>query len=389
MVRGDNVTIGSLRWDAGKLKCWNEPFSRAKEYSLQEGDIVIGMDGSRVGQNRAQIKSCDLPLLLAQRVACVRHNERTLQDFLYYLIFNDRFVDYVKLVQTGTSIPHISLKQIGAFEVDVPSISTQKRICAILKSIDDKIILNNRINHNLEEQAKSLYKSWFVDFEPFKDGRFVDSEIGKIPEGWRIYSLPEIASIESGYSYKGSELVSSTTAMATIKNFDRNGSFKIDGFKEIHPGPKVRIEHYINLFDVLVAHTDITQKAEIIGNPAIILSKAGYESIIMSMDLCKVTARERRISQGLIYHILKSDLFKNHALGYVNGTTVLHLSKKALTEYKVALPSDLRVIEEISSSLLNMCKLQASICDENQELSVMRDILLPRLVSGKAAFIDC
>ena len=149
VVRGDNVTIGSLRWDAGKLKCWNEPFSRTKEYSLQDGDIVIGMDGSRVGQNRAQIKTGDLPLLLAQRVACVRHNEKTLQDFLYYLIFNDRFVDYVKLVQTGTSIPHISLKQIGAFEVDVPSISTQKRICAILKSLDDKITLNNRINHNL------------------------------------------------------------------------------------------------------------------------------------------------------------------------------------------------------------------------------------------------
>ena len=149
VVRGDNVTIGSLRWDSDKLKCWSEPFSRAEEYSLQDGDIVIGMDGSRVGRNRAQISQSDLPLLLAQRVACIRHNEKSVQDYLYYLIFNERFVEYVKSVQTGTSIPHISLKQIGDFEVHLPSIERQKSICCVLKSLDEKIALNNRINHNL------------------------------------------------------------------------------------------------------------------------------------------------------------------------------------------------------------------------------------------------
>ena len=74
VVRGDNVTIGALRWDYDKLKCWNEPFARADEFSLMSGDIVVGMDGSRVGLNRAQVKETDLPLLLAQRVACIRQN---------------------------------------------------------------------------------------------------------------------------------------------------------------------------------------------------------------------------------------------------------------------------------------------------------------------------
>ena len=151
VVRGDNVTIGSLRWDSEKLKCWSEPFSRAKEYSLQDGDIVIGMDGSRVGRNRAQISESDLPLLLAQRVACKKKKKKSVQDYLYYLIFNERFVDYVKSVQTGTSIPHISLKQIGDYEVQLPSIERQKSICRVLKSLDEKIVLNNRINHNLAE----------------------------------------------------------------------------------------------------------------------------------------------------------------------------------------------------------------------------------------------
>ena len=163
VVRGDNVTIGELRWDTDKR--WNEPFARAEEFSLQEGDIVIGMDGSRVGRNRAQIKADDLPLLLAQRVACVRHNEKSLQKFLYYQIFSKNFENYIKSVHTGTSIPHVSLKQIGDFSFQVPDLSTQRRIAGILGSLDDKIELNRRINANLEAQAQALFRSWFVDID--------------------------------------------------------------------------------------------------------------------------------------------------------------------------------------------------------------------------------
>ena len=150
VVRGDNVTIGSLRWDSDKDKRWSENFDRASEFALSDGDIVIGMDGSRVGKNRAQVKQYDLPLLIAQRVACVRHNELSTQQFLYYHIFSDRFEQYIKAVQTGTSIPHVSLKQIGDFPVIVPSIKTQQRIASILSSLDDKIEVNRKINENLE-----------------------------------------------------------------------------------------------------------------------------------------------------------------------------------------------------------------------------------------------
>ena len=191
VVRGDNVTIGELRWDTDKDKRWNEPFARAEEFSLQEGDIIIGMDGSRVGRNRAQIKTDDLPLLLAQRVACVRHNEKSLQKFLYYQIFSKNFENYIKSVHTGTSIPHVSLKQIGDFSFQVPDLSTQRRIAGILGSLDDKIELNRRINANLEAQAQALFRSWFVDFEPFRDGPFVDSELGKIPQGWKVGTASE------------------------------------------------------------------------------------------------------------------------------------------------------------------------------------------------------
>ncbi|MCI7033242.1 MAG: restriction endonuclease subunit S, partial [Bacteroidales bacterium] len=184
VVRGDNVTIGHLRWTIGKDKRWNEPFDQFEYYSLHENDIVIGMDGSRVGMNRAQIKHEDLPLLLAQRVACIRNNSNSIQDYLYYQIFSNNFVQYIKAIHTGTSIPHVSLKQIGDFGIPLPSLSDQRKIAGILSALDAKIENNNKINANLEAQAQALFKSWFVDFTPFKDQPFVDSELGPIPQGW-------------------------------------------------------------------------------------------------------------------------------------------------------------------------------------------------------------
>jgi type I restriction enzyme S subunit len=106
VVRGENVTIGTLRWDT--IKCWNEPFKEMEKYSLDEGDIVIGMDGSRVGKNRAQIRKDDLPLILAQRVARLRAKGNFSQDFLAYVIKSKLFEQYVDAIKTGTSIPHIS-----------------------------------------------------------------------------------------------------------------------------------------------------------------------------------------------------------------------------------------------------------------------------------------
>ena len=388
VVRGDNVTIGSLRWDTDKDKRWNEPFERASEFSLFADDIVIGMDGSRVGKNRAQVKQEDLPLYIAQRVACIRHNDLSLQSFLYYQIFSQSFENYIKAVHTGTSIPHVSLKQIGDYPILLPSLKAQQRIASILSSLDDKIEVNRRINENLEQQAQALFKSWFVDFEPFRDGEFVESELGMIPKGWKIYSSNELIDSYGGYSYKGAELKESRIAMATIKNFDRKGGFKIDGYKEIQPSPKIKDSQYLSLYDIIIAHTDITQNADIIGNPAIVLSDGGYEKLIMSMDLVKVESRHLAISKGLLYYIFADPRFKEHALGYVNGTTVLHLSKRAIQEYKIALPENMNTLYQYSSILDLYIKMQAENINESRRLAELRDTLLPRLMSGELEVSD-
>lgn len=170
LLRGDNVVQGSFRWE--DVKRWPSPLlnDRHTGYWLREGDVVLAMDRPWIeaGLKFAQVSSSDLPCLLVQRVACLRSNGQLDQNFLRYLIASYSFVEYVKQVQTGTAVPHISGKQILAFEFNLPPKAAQRKIGSILKALDDKVQLNHQINQTLEQMAQAIFKSWFVDFEPVK-----------------------------------------------------------------------------------------------------------------------------------------------------------------------------------------------------------------------------
>jgi len=256
----------------------------------------------------------------------------------------------------------------------VPSKEVQNQIVSILKAIDDKIEVNTNINENLAEQMHTLCNAWLNDYIPFG---------GICPADWELTPLSSIARFISGYSYKGNELQESSIAMATIKNFDRHGGFKLDGYKEIVPSNKLKPEHHVAMFDTLVAHTDLTQNAEVIGNAEPVLSFSGYSDIIFSMDVVKVLPNNPEISKFLIAAMLQTQQFKGHCLGYVNGTTVLHLSKKALPEYSLMLPNDFSVLKPLDEAVSSMYQQMALNIDENVQLANLRDSLLPRLMSGE------
>lgn len=321
---------------------------------------------------------------LAQRIVCLRGKDNVLDNtYLKYYLQSGKGQKSLSARESGTTVTGIKQAELRRVDIEYPTYEDQRRIASILSSLDRKIELNNKINADLEEMAQAIFKNWFVEFEPFKDGKFVDSELGMIPEGWKVISLNEILDNVSGYSYKGSELQSSNIAMATIKNFERKGGFKTEGYKEIVISKKIKETQFVNMFDVLVAHTDLTQNAEIVGNPAIVLSKGGYEKLIMSMDLTKVISKIDGVTNGLLYCILSTSRFKEHALGYVNGTTVLHMSKKAVPEYTCAFPKDINQIRDLCITLDSIYKRMAVTYDENSRLSLLRDTLLPRLMSGE------
>lgn len=366
----------------------NYDINRLSKYTVKYGDYVLAMTGATIGKVGKYIS--ENFSYINQRVLKFSPKQNVDADFINYIICSNIFAKYVvNFVDSESAQPNISAPTISKFAFQIPSEKDdQRRIASILSSLDRKIELNNKINADLEEMAQAIFKNWFVDFEPFKDGKFLDSELGMIPEGWKVISLNEILDNVSGYSYKGSELQSSNIAMATIKNFERKGGFKTEGYKEIVISKKIKETQFVNMFDVLVAHTDLTQNAEIVGNPAIVLSKGGYEKLIMSMDLTKVISKIDGVTNGLLYCILSTSRFKEHALGYVNGTTVLHMSKKAVPEYTCAFPKDINQIRDLCITLDSIYKRMAVTYDENSRLSTLRDTLLPRLMSGEIEVLE-
>ena len=355
VVRGDNVTIGNLRWDTEKDKRWNEPFDKTEYYSLQANDIVIGMDGSRVGKNKARIKEEDLPLLLAQRVACVRHNELAEQDYLYYNIFSKKFIDYVNSIHTGSAIPHISQKQIEDYKILLPNLETQRRIASILFSLDRKIELNDKINADLEEMAQAIFKNWFVDFEPFKDGKFVDSELGMIPEGWKVGTLDEIFSLKYGKNL-------STSMILEKGDYPVYGANGIIGYYN---------EYNCDKYSVLVTSR---------GNGSGDVSRTHHPKSFITNNSFVVEPLEqyKYIELPFINGLFNIIDFKS----YCSGSAQPQLTNKAMRNICIISPP-MEIVIKYCEMLETLFSHIECVIAENSHLSLLRDTLLPRLMSGE------
>ena len=347
VVRGDNVTIGNLRWDAEKDKRWNEPFDKTEYYSLQANDIVIGMDGSRVGKNKARIKEEDLPLLLAQRVACVRHNELAEQDYLYYNIFSKKFIDYVNSIHTGSAIPHISQKQIEDYKILLPDLETQRRIASILSSLDRKIELNNKINADLEEMAQAIFKNWFVDFEPFKDGKFVDSELGMIPEGWKVGCLGDLITIKYGKDHKKLD----------------DGTFPVYG-----SGGFMR---FVNSW--------------LYNGESVLIPRKG------TLDNIMYVCEKFWTVDTMFFSVPKMDYVMKYVYNYIKrfdfskmneGTSVPSNTAARLNKMPILIPTH-EIFEMYDETLCPIYNKRKMKDKESRTLSLLRDTLLPRLMSGE------
>lgn len=375
-----NIVQGEIELSKCTYIKWNK-YEESPEIKIQGGDIVFVKTGSSYGRT-ALVRSVGHPMTLNPQLVVFK-NIKVNPVILSYAIKSREFQGGVNGIIGGSAIPTLSQKRLADLKINLPNRDNQEKIASILSSLDDKIAVNRKICENLEAQAQALFKHWFIDFAPFKDGKFVESELGMIPEGWRVGRLSDFVDNLSGYSYKGSELQPSTTAMATIKNFVRGGGFKTEGYKEIVISKNVKDYQYVNLFDVLVAHTDLTQNAEVVGNPAIVLSSDGYESLIMSMDLTKVVPKDKRLTSSLLHSLLSTKQFKEHALGYVNGTTVLHMSKKAVPEYKLTMPKNLDTLKELTSLLDELYLMMSETFAENKRLVSLRDTLLPKLMKGE------
>jgi type I restriction enzyme S subunit len=213
--------------------------------------------------------------------------------------------------------------------------------------------------------AETLFRQWFVE---------------EAQEDWEVVELGNYVNCFNGVSYKSDDLNPSIIAMVTLKSFERNGGFRIDGFKEFTG--KYKEQHVVSQGDLVVAHTDITQEADVIGNPVLVLADPRYEKLVISMDLVKVTSKIDWISIEFLYRMMRTREFKQHCLGYSNGSTVLHLSKGAVPAFEFFMPPRRKIEEFTKQARYLLCKEFENIT-RTRTLEKLRDTLLPKLMSSE------
>ena len=171
-----------------------------ERYELKAGDIVI-CEGGEPG--RCAVWKGDSQMFIQKALHRVRVKEHIADySFVYYSFCNMIKQGRVEPYFTGSTIKHLPRERLISLRIPLPSLPTQIKIASILSSFDDKIAINRKICSNLEAQAQALFKHWFVDFAPFKDGKFVESELGLIPEGWRVGRLSELIEVKYGKDHK-------------------------------------------------------------------------------------------------------------------------------------------------------------------------------------------
>ncbi len=284
--------------------------------------------------------------------------------FLYYAL--SLCLKQFKNMSQGTSTKFLTVTILNSFSVQLPSISDQHRIASILSSLDRKIELNNKINADLEEMAQAIFKNWFVDFEPFKDGKFVDSELGMIPEGWKVGTLGDITKNKS----------------AKVK--ERND---VKVLSPVTTGELVLSEEYFTkqVFSSSIAKYKIVNKGDFAYNPARVnIGSLGRNEFDFDGCVSPVYVVFSVLDGYENYFDLfrKTDFFKDSVASLAIGGVRQSLSYDDLSSIEVIIPSE-NAVEEFNNLYNQMKKTIKANKLENSRLSLLRDTLLPRLMSGE------
>jgi len=338
-------------------------FPSGKVTEFQENDILI----SNIRPYFKKIWRANRSGCCSNDVLCIRANNNVDAEFLYYLLSQDLFFAYVMSGANGSKMPRGDKQQIMNWEIEIPSEKEdQRRIASILSSLDRKIELNNKINADLEEMAQAIFKNWFVDFEPFKDGKFVDSELGMIPEGWKVGTLRDI------------------TNNKTAKVKERND---VKVLSPVTSGELVLSEEYFTkqVFSSSIAKYKIVNKGDFAYNPARVnIGSIGRNEFDFDGCVSPVYVVFSVLDGYENYFDLfrKTDFFKDSVASLAIGGVRQSLSYDDLSLIETIIPSK-NIVEKFNNLYNQMKKTIKANKLENSRLSLLRDTLLPLLISGE------
>ena len=343
-----------------------------------EGDLLFSYE-TRLGE--AALMPANLQACLGRRMGLLRPNLNFVRsDFLLFAWLSPEFQKVIKQnTITGATVERIALSELSDFPILLPSLLEQEKIVKILTKLDQKIALNNQINEELEAMAKTLYDYWFVQFDfPDENGKPYKSSGGKmvyndqlkreIPEGWGVDSLWNIATFYNGLAMQKFRPASETDeSLPVIKIREMFSGFSKDTEKASTAIPK---EAIIEAGDILFSWSATLE---------VILW--GGEKGALNQHIFKVTSE--KYPKSFIYNELRSYLKVFKTIAELRKTTMGHITQDHLKQAMIIVPpSDL--IDEIDNRISLILKQQLDLKQQNQELTQLRDWLLPMLMNGQA-----
>ena len=354
------ITMDLLIPHSKTIRNWNyEPYSSGAKF--QNGDTIM----ARITPCLENGKHAFVSILDKGEIAygsteyfvfCGKEDVSD-NDFVYYLTKTPLFRDTAIKSMVGSSgRQRAQMDVLENLKMLVPKdISDQRRIASILSSLDRKIELNNKINADLEEMAQAIFKNWFVDFDPFKDDKFVDSELGMIPEGWKVGSLGDFCNVFTGR-----------------KNTNQAIEKGLYPFFSCAPEPLASNEAIFNGKAIIIAGNGSYTGRTSFYNGGFDLYQRTYA--------CTIRERDKENLMIFFYHMMKQ-FFEPVKMGGTRGSSIPYIVMGDITQQKFPYSEDwLLRFSNIANSMMDK-KLR--IDKENSRLSLLRDTLLPRLMSGE------
>lgn len=346
------------------FKDWGFCAVEAKNYSkfqLKKGDIIVARTGATIGVNKLIKK--DLESVFNNGLIRIRINSDKIDGrYLYYNMQGNSYKGHIQAISGGTSTqPNMKMNALLDFKINLPSLTEQKAIACTLSCIDDKIELNNRMNKNYEEMAQAIFKNWFVDFEPFQEGEFENSELGMIPKGWKAVELGDISKFSKGKKPKKLMETRSSDSLAQYLTIDAlNGGISI--FADVE---KMVLA---NTYDVLMVMDGASSGAVHFGLNGVV------GSTIAKLDVNNELVKE------VVYQYLKAN--ESEIKSHNTGSAIPHTDKGYVSRCKIAIPQD-EELREISKSLKELRGMIVENRLQSKRLMDIRDSLLPKLMSGE------
>ena len=329
--------------------------------SIDKGSICVSCIG-----NIGYVGIVNMKCASNQQINSITVNQEHDRDFVYYAIKN--LWSYFKNFEgQSTTLSILNKGQFSKIVIKMPQKEIQQKIASILSSLDDKIELNRRINENLEQQAQALFKSWFVDFEPFKNGEFVESELGMIPKGWRAGTLTKIAEYLNGLAMQKFPPLSDDDAIPVLK-IKELGQSQCDNSSD-KCSKQIKPEYIVKNGDVVFSWS---------GTLMVDIWCGGICGL--NQHLFKVTSDNYPKWFYLMW--TEHHLAEFIRIAKDKAVTMGHIKRGDLEKAQVTIP-DSNTLDKMSEVMNDIFDQIINTRLEINTLSTLRDTLLPRLMSGE------